>query len=271
MSGSSLLRHPYHIIDPSPWPLFGAIGALSVAFGFISSFLYASYRLIAFLVGIFFVLQVMYFWWKDVIRESSYLGAHVNRVQNGLKYGMILFILSEVMFFFTLFWAFFDNSLAPVMQVGDCWPPIEIQPVNPMTVPLINTLLLVTSGFALTWSHHALVFGRKWEAIIGLIVTLVLGITFTLLQVIEYLEGTFDISDSIYGTVFYITTGFHGFHVLIGTIFLMCCGWRLYNNQFTTEHHFGFEAAAWYWHFVDVVWLFVFVVIYIWGSTSVNM
>jgi len=263
---STYLRHPYHLIDYSPWPLLGSLAALLVVYGLVSLMEYAPNGFLIFIFGVISVLQVMYFWWSDVVKESTHLGCHSDRVQNGLKFGMILFIVSEIMFFMSLFWAFFNNNLSPATQIGDSWPPIEVIPVNPITVPLINTFLLLSSGYSLTWSHHALISGWKWESIISFIITLILGITFTLFQVIEYMEGSFDISDNTYGTVFYMATGFHGFHVLIGTIFLMVCGVRLYNNQFSSEHHVGFESAAWYWHFVDVVWLFVFVSIYAFGS-----
>jgi heme/copper-type cytochrome/quinol oxidase subunit 3 len=166
------------------------------------------------------------------------------------------------------FWNLFKASLSPTIQVGVKWPPHGISPMNPFTIPLANTLLLITSGYTLTWAHHALVAGKRWDVLTAFLVTLVFAVAFTGFQVMEYREAGFDISDSIYGAVFYLLTGFHGFHVLIGTIFLIVCAIRHYEYHFTKEHHIGFESAAWYWHFVDVVWIIVFIFIYIWGSWS---
>ena len=206
------------------------------------------------------------YWWRDVIREATFEGHHTSVVQTGLRYGMILFIVSEVMFFSGFFWAFFHSALAPTVEIGSIWPPEGIHPFNPWDVPLLNTIILLASGATVTWAHHAITTGLRYQAIYALVLTLLLAVIFTSLQAFEYLEASFNISDGIYGSTFYMATGFHGFHVIIGTTFLAVCLVRLINYHFTTTHHFGFEAAAWYWHFVDVVWLFLFVSIYWWGT-----
>jgi cytochrome c oxidase subunit 3 len=217
-------------------------------------------------LGLGAVLFAMYVWWRDIVREGTFEGQHTVVVQQGLRMGMLLFIVSEVMFFFAFFWAFFHSSLVPVIAVGGIWPPMGIEALDPWELPLLNTVLLLTSGATLTYAHHEIVGGHKDGAILGLVATVALGFIFTCCQAVEYLEAPFSISDGIYGSVFYLATGFHGFHVLIGTIFLVVTLLRLGRDHFSRQHHFGFEAAAWYWHFVDVVWLFLFVTIYWWGS-----
>lgn len=259
-------RHSFHLVDPSPWPFVAAFSALMLTFGTVlylhgyagGNFLWK--------FGFLSILFVMYVWWRDIIREGTFEGQHTDSVRSGLKFGVILFIVSEVMFFVGFFWAFFHSSLNASPALGGVWPPAFISTLNPWHVPLLNTVLLLSSGAAVTWAHHSIVFGAKNEAIAALIVTVILAIIFTGLQGFEYITSPFTISDSVYGSCFYMATGFHGFHVLIGTIFLSICLIRLYLNHFTREHHFGFEAAAWYWHFVDIVWLFLFITIYWWGS-----
>ena len=217
-------------------------------------------------LGLVMILYVMFVWWRDIIRESTYSGYHTSGVQIGLRYGMILFIVSEVMFFFAFFWAFFHSSLSPSVEIGAVWPPKGISVLNPWEIPLLNTLILLSSGASVTWAHHAIVAGNLKQGCIGLTLTVVLAVFFTFFQGYEYLLAPFTISDGIYGSSFYLATGFHGFHVFIGTVFLLVCLIRLSQYHFTRNHHFGFEAAAWYWHFVDVVWLFLFVSIYYWGG-----
>ncbi len=213
--------------------------------------------------GLVFILITMFFWWRDVIREAEHQGHHTPIVQIGMRYGMILFIASEVMFFLAFFWAFFDSSLYPDTGV---WPPAGVETFDPFDIPLINTMVLLLSGCTCTWAHAALLENDRKNFILGLGVTVLLGAAFTGLQIYEYDHATFGFKDGIYSSTFYMATGFHGFHVLVGTIFLAVCLWRGKLGHFTKEHHFGFEAAAWYWHFVDVVWLFLFAAIYIWGS-----
>jgi cytochrome c oxidase subunit 3 len=205
-------------------------------------------------------------WWRDVIREATFEDQHSFAVQRGLRLGMLLFIVSEIMFFFAFFWAFFHSSLAPVFNIGGIWPPEKISPIATFGVPLTNTFFLLSSGATVTWAHHAIIVRAKRQAIIALIFTLILAVLFTSLQVLEYVEAPFGISDSIFGSCFYMATGFHGFHVFIGTLSLFVSLMRIVVNHFTSTHHFGFESAAWYWHFVDVVWLFLFVSIYWWGG-----
>nr|BCH36380.1 cytochrome c oxidase subunit 3 [Acanthaster planci]BCH36402.1 cytochrome c oxidase subunit 3 [Acanthaster planci]BCN86738.1 cytochrome c oxidase subunit 3 [Acanthaster planci] len=205
-------------------------------------------------------------WWRDVIREATFQGSHTLPVNTGLRYGMILFITSEICFFFAFFWAFFHSSLAPTIELGVSWPPTGISPINPFLVPLLNTAVLLSSGVTVTWAHHSILAGNRTESIQALFLTIALGIYFTALQAWEYYDSPFTIADSVYGSTFFVATGFHGLHVLIGTTFLLICFLRLIFFHFSNNHHFGFEAAAWYWHFVDVVWLFLYVCIYWWGS-----
>lgn len=259
-------KHPFHLVDPSPWPLVASLGALATTFGgvlYMHNFVGGSILLLS---GLAITLYVMFTWWRDIVREATYEGQHTKDVQLGLRYGMILFIVSEVMFFFGFFWAFFHSSLSPSFDIGGVFPPAGIEVLNPWEVPLLNTAILLTSGATVTWAHHAIVAGSRRDAIFGLMVTVILAGLFTMLQIFEYCTAPFTISDSVYGATFFMSTGFHGFHVFIGTCFLFVCLVRLIFHHFTREHHFGFEAAAWYWHFVDVVWLFLFVSIYWWGS-----
>nr|YP_009236839.1 cytochrome c oxidase subunit III [Telchinia parrhasia]AMJ17305.1 cytochrome c oxidase subunit III [Telchinia parrhasia] len=257
-------NHPYHLVDFSPWPLTGAMGVMTLVTGLVKWFHnFNSYLLI---VGYIIILLTMYQWWRDICREGTYQGKHTLLVSNGLRWGMILFIVSEIFFFISFFWAFFHSSLSPNIEIGSMWPPMDIVAFNPFQIPLLNTIILITSGITVTWAHHAIMENNFTQATQSLFLTVFLGIYFTILQAYEYLEAPFTIADSIYGASFFMATGFHGLHVIIGTIFLLTCFTRLINNHFSSSHHFGFEAAAWYWHFVDVVWLFLYVSIYWWGN-----
>jgi cytochrome c oxidase subunit 3 len=260
-------KHPYHLVDPSPWPLFASFSAFMMTTGGVMYM--HSYQGGGFVLsfGFIMLLYVMFVWWRDVIREATYEGLHTSAVQLGLRYGMILFIVSEIMFFAAFFWAFFHSSLAPTVDIGAVWPPKGIQVLNPWEIPFLNTIILLSSGASVTWAHHALLAGNRHQAILSLTITIVLAVIFTGFQAYEYLEAPFTISDSIYGSTFYMSTGFHGFHVIVGTLFLTVCLYRLIQYHFTKNHHFGFEAAAWYWHMVDVIWLFLFVSVYYWGGT----
>jgi cytochrome c oxidase subunit 3 len=262
----SHLKHPYHLVDPSPWPLLGSLGALTMAFGMVKymHYYHGGFAVLAF--GFTVTAYTMYVWWRDIVREGTFEGRHTLKVQKGLRLGIILFIVSEVMFFFSFFWAFFHSSLGPSIQIGQMWPPMGIAVMNPWGVPLLNTVILLSSGATVTWAHHAVVAGEKKHAVYGLVLTIILAALFTGFQVLEYLEASFTISDSVYGSAFYMATGFHGFHVLVGSIFLFVCLIRLMRDHFTRTHHIGLEGAIWYWHFVDVVWLFLFVTIYWWGG-----
>jgi heme/copper-type cytochrome/quinol oxidase subunit 3 len=259
-------KHGFHLVDPSPWPFVAAMSALMLTFGGVLYMHGYSGGSFLWKFGLVMILFTMYVWWRDIVREATFEGQHTAVVQRGLRMGMILFIASEVMFFFAFFWAFFHSSFNPSPAIGGVWPPAFIVTLDPWKVPFLNTLLLLSSGASVTWAHHSIVMGSKYQASISLIITILLAVIFTSLQVFEYLTAPFSISDGIYGSTFYMATGFHGFHVFIGTCFLAVCLVRLYFNHFTREHHFGFEAAAWYWHFVDVVWLFLFITIYWWGS-----
>ena len=262
----NLQRHPFHLVDPSPWPFVSALAAFSCAIGGIL-YMHAYKQGSFMLIGSFLILLItMFVWWRDVIRESTFEGHHTGIVQQGLRYGILLFIVSEILFFFAFFWAFFHSSLAPTVEIGSMWPPRGVSVFNPWEIPFLNTLILLLSGCTVTWSHHAMISNKRFESLIGLALTIILATIFTGLQIFEYQMADFRLSDGIYGSTFYMATGFHGFHVLIGTIFLIICINRLFYYQFTQQHHFGFEAAAWYWHFVDVVWLFLFVSIYWWGG-----
>jgi cytochrome c oxidase subunit 3 len=216
--------------------------------------------------GFVLVLFTMAMWWRDVIREGEREGHHNPIVRVGLRYGMALFIASEVMFFSAFFWAYFHAALDPTEATGHMWPPQGVHTFNPWDLPFLNTLILLTSGVTVTWAHHALLENNRRDVIRGLALTVMLGLIFTCVQAFEYHHATFAFSDGIYPSTFFMATGFHGFHVIVGTIFLIVCLVRAIKGHFKPDHHVGFEAAAWYWHFVDVVWLFLFACIYWWGS-----
>jgi len=259
-----MLRQPFHLVEYSPWPLTGSMGAFILTVGLASWF--HGYGIICILLGLIIILATILQWWRDIIREGTFIGHHTSLVTTGLRWGIILFILSEVLFFFAFFWAFFHRSLAPTPELGCSWPPTGIDPINPFSVPLLNTAVLLSSGVTVTWAHHRLIEGNRTEGIQALLLTVSLGTYFTFLQATEYLDASFSIADSVYGSTFFVATGFHGLHVLIGSTFLLVCLLRTRIHHFSTEHHFGFEAAAWYWHFVDVVWIFLYICIYWWGS-----
>ena len=276
MAEAHAKTHPYHLVNPSPWPALGAASAFVLALGAISYMHGASLWWVApGLIGVFYTMLV---WWRDVIKEAQQ-GDHTPVVQLGLRYGMILFIASEVMFFVAWFWAFFDASLFPneAAQVareqftGGVWPPKGIEVLDPFHLPLYNTIILLLSGTTVTWAHHALLHDDRKGLIWGLTLTVALGILFSCVQAYEYIHAPFGFKDSIYGATFFMATGFHGFHVLVGTIFLLVCLLRAMAGHFTPKQHFGFEAAAWYWHFVDVVWLFLFAAVYVWASTGATI
>jgi len=270
-------NHDYHILPPSPWPLIGAFAALVMAAGGIMWMHEARFGGWVFFLGLAGVLFTMYGWWAQVIKEA-HAGDHTPVVSLHLRYGMILFIASEVMFFLGWFWAWFDFALFPVaMEVQEgavtmsdaataTWPPKGLEVIDPFAFPLLNTLILLCSGTTVTWAHHSLIHGDRDGLKKGLWLTIILGLIFSAIQAYEYAHAPFPFKGLNYGAAFYMATGFHGFHVLVGTIFLIVCLVRAYKGHFTPRQHFGFEAAAWYWHFVDVVWLFLFIAIYVWGS-----
>ncbi len=265
-------KHPYHLVAPSVWPLVGAFAGGLITFGGVLWMHGIEYW--SFFVGAIAVIVVMWFWWRDVIRESVVEKLHTPVVQIGLRYGMLLFITSEVMFFVAFFWAYFDPALFPneaiqetrVEVLGGQWPPEGVLTFDPFGVPFLNTLILLLSGCTVTWAHHALLVNDRRGLINGLTITVILGACFTGFQVYEYQTAAFAFDDDIYSSTFYMATGFHGFHVLVGTTFLFVCLMRARAGHFTREKHNGFEAAVWYWHFVDVVWLFLFICVYWYGA-----
>ncbi len=271
-------HHDYHLVDPDPWPLIGAFSALALTGGAVMWFHDNPYGPFITIAGFLAVIVTMISWWSNTIREA-HGGDHTPVVQLHLRYGMILFIASEVMFFLAWFWAFFDASLfPPPIELVDGaaqamedrsaaqWPPKGIEVLDPWGFPLLNTLILLCSGTTVTWAHHSLIHGNRDGLKTGLLLTILLGLVFTGVQAYEYIHAPFNFKGDIYGATFFMATGFHGFHVIVGTIFLTVCLVRAHKGHFTPRQHFGFEAAAWYWHFVDVVWLFLFTSIYVWGS-----
>nr|ALO77351.1 cytochrome c oxidase subunit 3 [Anthaxia sp. ANT01] len=257
-------NHAFHLVDISPWPLYGALSAMIMLTGLVKWFHKFNNNLL--LLGMMITIMIMYQWWRDINREGSFQGLHSFQVTMGLRWGMILFIVSEIFFFISFFWSFFHSSLSPSIEIGMLWPPKGITPFNPIQIPLLNTLILLTSGITVTWAHHSIMENNYKQATQSLAITIILGMYFTILQAYEYFEASFSIADAIYGSSFFMATGFHGLHVIIGTSFLSVCQMRLMLNYFSSIHHFGFEAAAWYWHFVDVVWLFLYISVYWWGS-----
>jgi cytochrome c oxidase subunit 3 len=258
-------NHDYHILNPSVWPFIGAVSGFIMLFGAVL-WMHDSGPWM-FLIGLAGVLYVMFAWWSDVVEEST-AGDHTPVVRIGLRYGFIFFIMSEVMFFAAWFWSFFKHAMYPMATFSEGqWPPPSIETFDPWHLPLINTLILLCSGAAATWAHHALVHeNNRKDVKSGLILAIGLGLIFTFFQGYEYTHAAFGFAGNIYGANFFMATGFHGAHVIIGTVFLFVCLLRVYRGHFTPEKHIGFEAAAWYWHFVDVVWLFLFAAVYIWGG-----
>ena len=257
-------RQPFHLVEVRPWPFTGSIGAFATAIGLVKWFRQKSPFLIYF--GVFLIILTIIQWWRDVIRERTFIGHHTSAVVKAHRIGMVLFIVSEVFFFLSFFWAFFHRSWSISPNLGCVWPPVGIQALDPFAVPLLNTGFLLSSGVTVTWAHHSVVAGDQKGSIQGLQLTVFLGAIFTLLQAIEYKEAPFTIADRVYGSVFFVATGFHGLHVLIGSTFLLVCLFRTYYFHFGPRHHVGLESAIWYWHFVDVVWIFLYLCLYWWGS-----
>jgi cytochrome c oxidase subunit 3 len=248
---SNFQDHPFHLVSPSPWPLS------------MHNFSNSHYLLY---LALILLVSNMSFWFRDIISEGTFLGDHTLAVQKGLNLGIILFIVSEALFFMAVFWAFFHSALTPTVELGAQWPPIGIEPVNPFELPLLNTVILLSSGATITYAHHSLIQGKREGALYGSIATVLLALIFTVFQGIEYSVSSFTISDGAFGTCFFFGTGFHGFHVIIGTIFLAVGLWRIYDYQLTDNHHLGYEGGILYWHFVDVVWLALYFLLYYWGS-----
>nr|AVE15674.1 cytochrome c oxidase subunit III [Haania sp. JZ-2017] len=258
------INHPFHLESYSPWPIMAATSIMLTMMGFIN-FSY-EYNIIFMSMGFIITLMITIQWWRDVARESTHQGFHTKKVMIGLRWGMILFIISENFFFISFFWTFYHSSLFPTIELGNMWPPMSIFPFNALQIPLLNTTILLTSGISITWCHHSLLNNNYNQAKQSMIITLILGVYFTIFQLYEYWEAPFPITDSVFGSIFFVAPGFHGLHVIIGSTFLMVSLSRILFLHFTSNPHFGFEAAAWYWHFVDIIWLILFISIYWWGA-----
>jgi len=264
MADAHARGHSYHLVDPSPWPIVGAIGALAITAGLV--LFMRDITVWVLVIGLVMIGYTMMMWWRDVVREAEHQGHHTAIVQIGLRYGMLLFIASEVMFFVAWFWAYYNAALFPTVEIGGVWPPKGVVTFNPWDLPFLNTIILLTSGVTCTWAHHEIKHGRNQRAAWALVLTVVLGLCFTALQVFEYAHAHFGFREGIYPSTFFMATGFHGFHVIVGTCFLIVCMVRAFKGHFKADQHVGFEAAAWYWHFVDVVWLFLFGWVYWWNG-----
>jgi cytochrome c oxidase subunit 3 len=262
---------PYHLVTTSPWPILISFSLLSLTIGAVM-YMHGFYKGETILsIGFVLTLAGMMFWFRDVITEGTKLGDHTKEVVTGLFYGIILFIISEIFAFLSVFWAYGHASLSPAIEIGGIWPPMGITPLNPFAIPLLNTFLLLSSGATVTYGHHALIGGNRSAAIEGTLITIILAIIFTSLQGFEYIQAPFSIADGAFGSAFFVSTGLHGLHVIVGTIFIVFGFSRIIIYHLTTGHHQGFEAAILYWHFVDVVWLFLFAAVYCWGGLGINL
>ena len=263
---SDFQAHPFHLVSPSPWPLDTSTCLLALTTAGVltmHSFVYASYFVFSAFISLILCMSL---WFRDIISESTYLGNHTLAVQRGINMGVALFIVSEALFFLAIFWAYFHSALSPTVELGAHWPPMGIEAINPFELPLINTVILLSSGFTVTYAHHSLIQGNRKGTLNGLVYTVILAVIFTGFQAVEYSVSFFSISDGTFGSCFYFGTGFHGLHVIIGTAFLAVGLWRMLAYHLTENHHLGLESGILYWHFVDVVWIFLFISIYYWGS-----
>ena len=263
---SRFQAHPFHLVSPSPWPLYSSLSLLTLTTSGVLTmhgFSNASNILILAFITLVYTMSL---WFRDIISEGTYLGNHTLAVQKGLNLGVALFIVSEALFFLAIFWTFFHSALSPTVELGAQWPPLGVEAINPFELPLLNTVILLSSGVTVTYAHHSLIQGNRSGALHGLAFTILLAVVFTGFQGVEYSVSSFTLSDGVFGSCFYFGTGFHGLHVIIGTIFLAVGLWRTLAYHLTENHHLGLEAGILYWHFVDVVWLFLYVSIYYWGS-----
>nr|YP_009987575.1 cytochrome c oxidase subunit III [Tropidocephala brunnipennis]QBZ38048.1 cytochrome c oxidase subunit III [Tropidocephala brunnipennis] len=257
-------NHPFHLVTNSPWPILLSFSIMNLLMSMIILFNQKNNNFMYF--SMLILTMNLYQWWRDVKRESSLKGDHTKIVKKMIKMGMILFIISEIMFFFSFFWSFFHSSLSPTIELGLKWPPKGIKPFNPMEIPLLNTIILVSSGASITWAHHSLLSMKFKQTISSLIITIMLSCYFTSLQWIEYKNATFTIADSVFGSSFFLTTGFHGIHVIMGTIFILTAMESIISMKSNKINHLSLELSAWYWHFVDVVWLFLYLILYWWNN-----
>jgi cytochrome c oxidase subunit 3 len=262
---SNFQGHPYHMVEPSPWPILTSFALLTLTTSGVMYFHGYVYSTTLVTAGAISTILAMILWFRDVSAEGTYLGHHTFAVQKGLSIGFALFVVSEVFFFLSLFWAYFHSALAPTIELGAHWPPQGIEPLSPYEIPLLNTIILLSSGASVTYAHHSLIQGARRGTIVGIIITVVLAVVFTALQGLEYQNAPFTIADAVYGSTFFMATGFHGLHVIIGTLFIVVALFRILSYQVTDHHHLGFESSILYWHFVDVVWLFLYISVYWWG------
>nr|YP_010381662.1 cytochrome c oxidase subunit III [Cylindratus longicephalus]UDL72037.1 cytochrome c oxidase subunit 3 [Cylindratus longicephalus] len=257
-------NHPFHLVTKSPWPILLSINIMTMLLGTVMWM--TNKTMTTMILGFVLTTTCSTLWWRDMTREATFQGMHTMKVVKGLKMGMTLFIISEIMFFSSFFWSFFHSSLSPTIEIGMNWPPKSIITFNPLDIPLLNTIILLSSGTTITWAHHSMINNKLNSSIKAMTITILLGMYFSILQKWEYNQSQFTISDSIYGSIFFVTTGFHGIHVIIGTLFLMVSTLRMKKLHMSNNHHLGLEMSAWYWHFVDVVWLFLYTTIYWWGK-----
>ena len=266
LTRTNFQAHPFHLVSPSPWPILTCFSLLTLTCsGVLTMHGFPSVQIML-TFALLLLIFSMSFWFRDIISEGTYLGNHTLAVQRGLHMGVALFIVSEALFFLSIFWTFFHSALAPPVEMGALWPPKGVDSVNPFELPLLNTVLLLSSGFTVTYGHHSVIGGNRAGSLNGTLLTIILALFFTLLQGVEYTVSSFTFTDSTYGSCFYFGTGFHGLHVIIGTAFIAVGLWRLLDYHFTVSHHLGLESSILYWHFVDIVWLVLFVSVYYWGS-----
>ena len=263
---SNFQAHPFHLVSPSPWPMYTSLSLLALTLSAVMTFHIFSFAIYGLYLSLIILILSMSLWFRDVIAEGTYEGHHTLAVQRGINMGVGLFIASEALFFLAIFWAFFHSALSPTIELGAQWPPLGIDAINPFELPLLNTVLLLSSGVTVTYAHHSKIKGDRKGSLYGLIATALLAIIFTAFQGIEYTVSSFTISDGTYASCFYFGTGFHGIHVMIGSAFLLVGLWRALAYHFTENHHLGLESGILYWHFVDIVWLFLYISVYYWGA-----
>nr|YP_010879017.1 cytochrome c oxidase subunit III [Batracomorphus nigromarginattus]WHE42669.1 cytochrome c oxidase subunit 3 [Batracomorphus nigromarginattus] len=256
-------NHKFHMVNNSPWPVLISFSMLLLT----TSAVVWMHKNNPYMLIMSLILTIMLSsqWWRDIIRESTFQGIHNKKIIKLMKWGMMMFILSEIMFFISFFWTFFHMSLSPSIEMGLNWPPMGIEPMKPMNIPLLNTVILMSSGVSITLAHNFIMNKMLSKTIKMMWITIFLGVYFSIIQLYEYMECSFSISDSVFGSTFFLMTGFHGIHVIIGTMFLIVSTIRLKMLHFTKNHMVGYEASAWYWHFVDIIWLMLYISVYWWG------
>ncbi len=266
LTRSNFQAHPFHLVSPSPWPIFTSLSLFALTSSGVLNMQGFSVGTLPLTLAFFILIGSMSLWFRDVISEGTYLGNHTLAVQRGLNMGIALFIVSEALFFLGIFWAYFHSALSPTIEMGAHWPPSGIEAVNPFELPLLNTIILLSSGVTVTYAHHSIIQGNRSGALNGTLYTILLAAVFTGLQGVEYTVSSFTIGDGTFGSCFYFATGFHGLHVTIGTAFIGVGLWRILAYHLTDNHHLGLESSILYWHFVDIVWLFLYISVYYWGS-----